>query len=139
MSVAAYATMLNILFPDTLYKKKEAEILPNRSEVFSKSDIILQVRALGANPDKGKSDLGLMKSGQVIIGNSEPLSELEASQELAKKNVLHFSMEMMPRITRAQSMDSLSSMATVAGYKAVLIAADHLPKMFPMMMQRLRP
>ncbi|MCH7782569.1 Re/Si-specific NAD(P)(+) transhydrogenase subunit alpha [candidate division KSB1 bacterium] len=121
-------------FPDPLYSNKDAEILQNRSEIFSKSDVILQVRALGANPENGKSDLEFMKPGQVIIGYSEPLSELDASQELARKNVRLFSMELMPRITRAQSMDSLSSMATIAGYKAVLLAAETLPKMFPMMM-----
>lgn len=121
-------------FSDPLYRNKDAEILQNRSEIFSKSDVILQVRALGANPENGKSDLEFMKPGQVIIGYSEPLSELDASQELARKNVRLFSMELMPRITRAQSMDSLSSMATIAGYKAVLLAAETLPKMFPMMM-----
>jgi NAD(P) transhydrogenase subunit alpha len=75
-----------------------------------------------------------MRSGQTVIGACEPLTELDAATEVAKTGATLFSMEMMPRITRAQSMDILSSMATIAGYKAVLLAADALPKMFPMMM-----
>ncbi len=121
-------------FPDSLYTNKGAKIVEKRSDVFAESEIVLQVRALGANPVAGKSDLELMRTGQVVIGFSEPLTELESAQELAKKGVVHLSMELIPRITRAQSMDVLSSMATIAGYKAVLLAANKLPKMFPMMM-----
>ena len=75
-----------------------------------------------------------MRPDQVLIGFSDPLGSPEAARTLAEKNVTTFSMEMIPRITRAQSMDVLSSMATIAGYKAVLLAADALPKIFPMMM-----
>jgi NAD(P) transhydrogenase subunit alpha len=121
-------------YPDNLYTKKGARISANRSEIYSESDIVLQVRALGANPEAGKSDLDLMHSGQIIIGLSEPLTEVGSAQELANKGIVHFSMELIPRITRAQSMDVLSSMATIAGYKAVLLAANKLSKMFPMMM-----
>ncbi len=121
-------------FPDNLYIEKGARISASRSEIYSASDFVLQIRALGANPDAGKSDLDLMHSGQIIIGLSEPFTEVESAQELANKGVVHFSMELIPRITRAQSMDVLSSMATITGYKAVLLAADKLSKMFPMMM-----
>ena len=121
-------------YPDNLYTEKGARISANRSEIYSESDIVLQVRALGANPEAGKSDLDLMHSGQIIIGLSEPLTEVGSAQELANKGIVHFSMELIPRITRAQSMDVLSSMATIAGYKAVLLAANKLSKMFPMMM-----
>ncbi|MFC1563753.1 Re/Si-specific NAD(P)(+) transhydrogenase subunit alpha [candidate division KSB1 bacterium] len=121
-------------FLDAAYEKKGAKIAANRAEVFSQADLITQVRSLGSNLEEGIKDLDLMKSGQAVIGYMEPLTEVKAVEELAKKGVLAFSMELMPRITRAQSMDSLSSMATIAGYKAVLLAAAGLPKMFPMMM-----
>jgi NAD(P) transhydrogenase subunit alpha len=109
-------------------------VVATRAEVFAKADVIAQVRSLGANPEAGKSDLELLRSGQAVIGVCEPLTEFEADKAVADKGVTLFSMEMMPRITRAQSMDVLSSMATIAGYKAVLLAANELPKMFPMMM-----
>lgn len=121
-------------FLDQEYEEKGAKLVKDRSEVFSKADVILQVRALGANPDKGLDDLKLMKEGQVIIGFLEPLTAKKEVEELAKKKVTAFAMELIPRITRAQSMDALSSMANLAGYKAVILAADHLPKIFPMMM-----
>lgn len=116
------------------YEEKGAKIAADRSEVFSSADVILQVRSLGANPDAGRADLESMRSGQTLIGFSEPLSAPQSAQEIAAKGVTSFSMELLPRITRAQSMDALSSMSTVAGYKAVLLAAETLPKMFPMFM-----
>lgn len=121
-------------FPDAAYADKGARIVKERAEVFQRADIIVQVRSLGANPQAGRADLDLMRPDQIIIGFLEPLTELEAMKELAERKVTTFSMELMPRITRAQSMDALSSMATVAGYKAVLLAAEALPKMFPMLM-----
>jgi H+-translocating NAD(P) transhydrogenase subunit alpha len=120
-------------YTDAAYEEKGAR-LGTRAEVFSSADAILQVRTLGANPEAGRSDLELLRRGQVVIGFAEPLTQTAEVQALAEKGALAFSMELMPRITRAQSMDALSSMATVAGYEAVLLAAVHLPKMFPMMM-----
>jgi NAD(P) transhydrogenase subunit alpha len=102
--------------------------------VFQSSDIIAQVRCLGANPEAGRSDLARLKSGQVLIGFGEPLTALNETASLAKAGVSLFAMELVPRITRAQSMDALSSMATFAGYEAVLMAASNLPKIFPMLM-----
>lgn len=121
-------------FADEHYTSKGARIVGSRNEVFEKADIVLQVRSLGASPEAGKADLDLMKKDQVIVGFSDPLGKAELAAEMATKNVTSFSMELIPRITRAQSMDALSSMATVAGYKAVLLAADTLPRMFPMFM-----
>ena len=121
-------------FPDDEYQAKGASIADSRAQVFSGADIICQVRALGANPQSGRVDLELMRSGQVIVGHAEPLTHAEPTQALADEGVLTFAMELMPRISRAQSMDVLSSQATVTGYKAVVLAAEHLPKMFPMMM-----
>ncbi len=120
-------------FLDAEYAERGAKVL-NRSDVFTSADVILQVRGLGANPEAGKADLALLRSGQNLIAFLDPLTAPNEIQALAKAGVTAFSMELMPRTTRAQSMDALSSMATIAGYKAVLMAADFLPKMFPMLM-----
>lgn len=117
-------------FPDGEYK---AARIVSRAEALS-ADVVLQVRGLGANLNAGMADLEGLKQGQIVIGFMEPLSEPKSAAEYARKGVTAFAMELMPRTTRAQSMDALSSMATVAGYKAVLIAAELLPKMFPMLM-----
>ncbi|MHC5008868.1 MAG: NAD(P) transhydrogenase subunit alpha [Planctomycetota bacterium] len=109
-------------------------MVAGRGDVFGSADIICQVRALGANPEAGKADLELMRPGQVIIGHAEPLTDPAPAQAIAERGAVLFGMELMPRITRAQSMDVLSSQATIAGYKAVLMAAENLPRMFAMMM-----
>jgi NAD(P) transhydrogenase subunit alpha len=121
-------------FLDEEYSAKGAKVVSGRAEVFEKADLMAQVRALGANPEQGKADLDHIRNGQAVVGMCEPLTEHESTKAIAEKGAVLFSMEMMPRITRAQSMDVLSSMATIAGYKAVLLAANELPKMFPMMM-----
>ncbi len=121
-------------FPDAGYAERGATLATDRAHVFAAADVVLQVRALGANPVAGRADLALMRPGQVVVGLSEPLGAPAAARELADRGVTAFSMELIPRITRAQSMDALSSMATIAGYKAVLVAAEALPRMFPMMM-----
>jgi NAD(P) transhydrogenase subunit alpha len=121
-------------FPDSAYIEKGARIASDRAQVFAEAQTILQVRALGANPVHGRPDLERLRTGQIVIGFSEPLGEPQAARDLAERGVTAFSMELIPRITRAQSMDALSSMATVAGYKAVLMAAEALPRMFPMLM-----
>jgi H+-translocating NAD(P) transhydrogenase subunit alpha len=120
-------------FPDSEYTQKGV-VLATRQEVFSAADVLLQVRSPGANPATGRDDLSAFRRGQVVIGFGEPLTALDADQELAAHGVTFLAMELMPRITRAQSMDALSSMATIAGYKAVLMAANGLPRMFPMLM-----
>jgi NAD(P) transhydrogenase subunit alpha len=119
-------------YPDSEYAAKGIR-LASREEVFA-ADVILQVRAPGANPEAGAADLARFRSGQTVIGFGEPLTAVDAARDLAARGVSFLAMELMPRITRAQSMDALSSMATVAGYKAALMAADSLPRMFPMLM-----
>ncbi len=123
-------------FPDAHYQAQGAKIAQDRREVFASADLLLQVRAWGANLEEGKKDLDLYREGQTVLGHFRPLSPeaAKAAQELAAKGVNLVAMELVPRITRAQSMDALSSQATVAGYKAVLAAADLLPRMFPMLM-----
>jgi NAD(P) transhydrogenase subunit alpha len=120
---------------DEDFEKSGAEIIASRSEIFSAADIIVQVLALNANPPAGSSDLALMRPHQALIAFLRPLATQDNKiSALAKARVTGFAVELMPRITRAQSMDALSSMSTVVGYKAVLAAAEALPKMFPMLM-----
>ena len=121
-------------FLDSEFESEGARVARDRNGVFDSCQVILQVRTLNANRDAGRIDLPLLKSGQTVIGFGEPLTEGSHYSELAVRRVTSFAMELMPRITRAQSMDALSSMATVAGYKAVLLAASSLPRMFPMLM-----
>jgi NAD(P) transhydrogenase subunit alpha len=84
--------------------------------------------------EAGRSDLALLRPGQALAGFGEPLTAAQECADLAATGVSFFAMELMPRITRAQSMDALSAMATIAGYRAVLLGASHLPKMFPLLM-----
>jgi NAD(P) transhydrogenase subunit alpha len=129
-------------YPDAEYTAKGARVA-TRAEIFATADLLLVVRVPGTWPEEAAgspaaaapgADLPLLRSGQALIGFAEALSLPAASQELAERGVALFAMELMPRITRAQSMDALSSMATLAGYKAVLLAADRLPRLFPMLM-----
>ena len=119
---------------DAEYTKREAGLLAGRAELFARADVIMQVRTPGANPETGEADLKLLRPGQILIGLAEPLIALETAKAVAAAGVIHFALELMPRITRAQSMDVLSSMANIAGYKGVLLAANELPRIFPMMM-----
>ena len=120
-------------YPDAEYTSKGAKVLPGRAEVFQTAEIITQVLSHGSNDRTGKDDLPLLRKGQVLIGFLRPFGSLETVQDVAATGATSFTVELMPRITRAQSMDALSSMATICGYKAVLLAADTLPKIFPMM------
>ena len=121
-------------FLDADYESAGAKIVENRQDVIQTSDILLQVRAAVANPENGMEDLASLKEDQVLIAQCDPLSDPKMMQDLAGRRATIFALELVPRITRAQSMDVLSSMATIAGYKAVLLAASYSPQMFPMMM-----
>ncbi|HLY19578.1 MAG TPA: NAD(P) transhydrogenase subunit alpha [Bryobacteraceae bacterium] len=118
---------------DAEYAAKGARIVAERAAVFAQADAIVQVLSYGSNDRTGKADLALLRSGQMLVGFLRPLGTIETIRELAATGVTAYSVELMPRITRAQSMDALSSMATICGYKAVLLAADRLPRMFPML------
>jgi NAD(P) transhydrogenase subunit alpha len=120
-------------YPDAAYVDKGAKILQDRAAVFSTADIIVQVLCYGSNDVTGKADLAMMRSGQILIGFLRPFGSAAVVQEIAAAGVTSFSVELMPRTTRAQSMDALSSMGTVCGYKAVLLAAETSPRIFPMM------
>ncbi len=119
-------------YSDQQYTDKGAKIAASRNEIFA-AEVLLQVRAAGANPEAGRADLGLYRQGQVVIGMCDPLGAPQPAAELATRGVALFALELLPRITRAQSMDVMSSQATIAGYYAVLLAAQALPKMFPML------
>jgi proton-translocating NAD(P)+ transhydrogenase subunit alpha len=121
-------------YPDALYAEQGARIVSSRAEVFAQSDAVIQVLAGGANLRTGRADLPLLRHGQVLIGFLDPLTAPGTMREIAATGAAAFAIELMPRITRAQSMDALSAMATVVGYKAVLLAAATLPRMFPMLM-----
>jgi H+-translocating NAD(P) transhydrogenase subunit alpha len=120
-------------YSDATYVEKGAKIVPDRATVFRSADAVLQVLCYGSNDVNGKNDLPLYKSGQALIGFLRPFGSVETMQNIAQAGVTAFSVELMPRTTRAQSMDALSSMATVCGYKAVLLAAETSPRVFPMM------
>jgi len=112
-------------FTDAAYAEKGAKMV-SREELLASADVVLQVRAAAQVP--------AFRRDQVMIGFLDPLGAPQAMAALARTGVTALSIELMPRITRAQSMDALSSQATVAGYKAVLMAAEKLPRMFPMLM-----
>ncbi|HTR65981.1 MAG TPA: Re/Si-specific NAD(P)(+) transhydrogenase subunit alpha [Terriglobales bacterium] len=120
-------------YPDAQYIEKGAKILPDRAAVFSAAEIIVQVLCYGSNDITGKEDLPLLRRGQALIGFLRPLGSREVIEEVAATGVTAFSVELVPRTTRAQSMDALSSMGTICGYKAVLSAADKHPRIFPML------
>ena len=120
-------------FTDAAYAEQGAEIVSTAADVVARADLLLRVRVSPPATDAGRADLSFVRPGQAVIAFLDPLNEPGVSHALAEKGVNAFSMELMPRITRAQSMDALSSMATIAGYKAVLLAANTLPRMFPML------
>ncbi len=113
---------------DDDYTAAGASISHSRTELLASADILPAVNLL---PD---ADQAQLKSGSVVIGFLRPLDDPAAFKTAVARGVTLFAVELVPRITRAQSMDALSSMATVAGYKAVIVAADHLPKLFPLLM-----
>src|SRR5260221_823235 len=120
-------------YPDQDYIAKGAKLAVDRAEIFRTADIVVQVLCFGSNDLTGKADLPLMRNGQTIVGFLRPMGKLEELQQLAKTGVTSFAVELMPRTTRAQSMDALSSMGTICGYKAVIRAADNHPRIFPML------
>ena len=120
-------------YPDGEYAAKGAKIVTSRADVFRAADIVVQVLCYGSNDKTGKANVPLYRKGQVLIGFLRPLGSIETIREIASSGVTALSVELMPRSTRAQSMDALSSMATICGYKAVVLAADKLPRIFPML------
>ena len=121
-------------FPDAAYQEEGARLAADRPELFSSVDLLLRVNPLDPSPEADHEDLELMRSGQIVLGLLNPFGAPGVAQKLADKGITAFALELLPRISRAQPMDALTSMATVAGYKAVLLAAGALNKMYPLMM-----
>jgi NAD(P) transhydrogenase subunit alpha len=121
-------------YRDEEYRAKGADLGKRRNEILAEADVLLTVRACGANPDAGDKDVALLKKGAFVAGHLDPYAPHKSFAVLAERGAGAFALELLPRITRAQSMDVLSSMANIAGYKAVILAAAALPRIFPMMM-----
>lgn len=120
-------------YTDDQYTAKGAT-LASRQEILAQCDVLAQFRSVGANPEAGRADLAGMRKGQIVLGLGEPLTALKEANDLAAAGVSFFALELIPRTTRAQSMDVLSSLATISGYESVLLAATSLPRIFPMLM-----
>lgn len=118
-------------FPDAYFEHHGAGIVDRAGALGA--DIVLQVRTYAANGAMGRADLAFHRAGQVVIGLADPYRRIAEVSELATCGVTVFAMDLVPRIARAQSMDVLSSQATAAGYKAVILAADRLPMLMPML------
>jgi H+-translocating NAD(P) transhydrogenase subunit alpha len=118
---------LRAKYPDSEYAAAGATLVPTAAELHARADMVLRVRA------PMPADIGLMRQGQVLVGMLNRF-DTERLGQLARQGVTAFALEAAPRITRAQSMDVLSSQANIAGYKAVIVAADHYGRLFPMMM-----
>lgn len=114
-------------FLDEAYEEAGAEIAPNAESVYTNTDVICKVRV------PADEEVSALRRGSVLIALIQPLANPELVQKLAEQGITSFSMDSIPRITRAQPMDALSSQSTVGGYKAALLAAGHLGKFFPML------
>jgi NAD(P) transhydrogenase subunit alpha len=122
------------MFSDDLYKKAGALIVKSAQDVYDTADVVFKVQPPVVHPVTGKNEAEMLREGTSYIGYLAPFANADTIRVLARRRITSFAMEFIPRITRAQSMDSLSSMATIAGYKAVIIAADNLPRIFPLLM-----
>lgn len=121
-------------FSDSEYQNQGAQLVDSREHLLDSSDLILQVRGYGANPEVGQADLESFRAGQILVGFHNPLDSPSIAKNLADKKLTVLALELLPRITRAQPMDALTSMATISGYKGALLAAGTLNKMYPLMM-----
>ena len=121
-------------YSDRHYEEAGAGIEADAAGLYSRADIILKVREPAADSGNEEGEVESFRNGTALISFIFPANNPETVKRLEEKKIRSFAMELMPRITRAQSMDALSSMSSIAGYQAVLIAAEILPKFFPMLM-----
>ncbi|MGM0602434.1 MAG: NAD(P) transhydrogenase subunit alpha [Bacillota bacterium] len=121
-------------FSDSEYEEVGAKIVSDVEKLFSDADFILKVKEPQFNDEVGKHEVDMMKKGQYLITFLHPASpgNHEMVKEIAEKGIISLTLDSIPRISKAQAMDTLTSMSTVAGYKGVLMAADILPKFMPM-------
>ncbi|HEX5498935.1 MAG TPA: Re/Si-specific NAD(P)(+) transhydrogenase subunit alpha, partial [Thermomicrobiales bacterium] len=120
-------------FADAAYVDAGATIAPDAAALYKQADMIVKVQRPQYDPAAGIDEVAPLRDGSILVAPLQPLSHPDLIRALADKRIVAFSMDSIPRITRAQSMDVLSSQSTVSGYKAVLLAADNLPKFFPML------
>jgi len=125
---------LNAGFPNEMYESAGAKVIDNLNELYSSAEIVLKVQRPLDHPEAGKHELDLMKEGSILITFLYPLNHSDLAKKCAEKKINVFSMDMIPRTTLAQKMDALSSQANIAGYKSVIMCADALGKIFPLMM-----
>ncbi|MEK6769087.1 MAG: NAD(P)(+) transhydrogenase (Re/Si-specific) subunit alpha, partial [Gemmatimonadota bacterium] len=121
---------------DHAYREVGVAVEGDPAALLSKADVVLRVNAppVGGAPGGGRNEVEWMRPGAVLLGSLMPLRNLDVVRALAARGITAFSTDAIPRTTRAQSMDTLSSMASIAGYRGVLLAAAELPKYFPMLM-----
>src|SRR3954470_16617041 len=121
-------------FTDEAYRAAGSDIVDSVEEIYAAAQMILKVQRPGREENSGEAELDMLTEGTVLIGLLQPAGDPALFQQLAERKIIACSMELVPRTTRAQMMDALSSQSTVAGYKAVLLAANSLQKFFPMLM-----
>lgn len=121
-------------FPDDAYREAGATVETDAAALLGSADFVLKAQPPDFNPALGKHEADLMREGAMLLTTLAPGRYPEVVEKLAARRISAFSADRIPRISRAQSMDTLSSMANIAGYKAVLIAANLLPRYFPMLM-----
>ncbi|MDR4509679.1 MAG: Re/Si-specific NAD(P)(+) transhydrogenase subunit alpha [Candidatus Brocadiaceae bacterium] len=121
-------------FSDEEYEQAGAGVAPNAAQLYAEADIIVKINPPQENMDEEKHEVEMMKQGCTYIGFLNPTKKPDVIRRMIEKTITGFDMEYMPRIARAQSMDILSSMSSIAGYRAVIIAAQYLGKFFPLMM-----
>ncbi len=125
---------INAEIPNEKYEQAGVKVIDNLNELYSSADIVLKVQKPIEMPDSGKNEMELMKKGTLLITFFYPLYFPELTKKAAELGISVISMDAIPRTTIAQRMDALSSQANIAGYKSVLLAANHLRKIFPLMM-----
>jgi len=121
-------------FTDSQFAEAGAELEAEVAALFGGADLVVKVQAPALNPALGKDETELMREGAMLLATIVPARHPDVIERLAQRRITTFAIDQIPRITRAQAMDTLSSMANIAGYKAVLLAANHLPRYFPMLM-----
>jgi NAD(P) transhydrogenase subunit alpha len=119
-------------FDDAAYERAGAKLESDARALLARADVVLKVQAPTARPD-GSHEIDALRPGTLLVGFLRPLDAPELARRLAAAKVTAFAVELVPRITRAQAMDALSSMSSLAGYRAVLLAAEALPRIFPML------
>jgi NAD(P) transhydrogenase subunit alpha len=121
-------------FADQAYQQAGARIVPDAETIYREADVVVKVRAPATAAEAGSDELSLLRAGSVLVALLDPLGSPERLGRLAERRVTGLSLDAMPRITRAQNMDVLSSMATIAGYRAAIMGALYLGKFFPLLM-----